>query len=386
MKSIYIHKWIQKLKFCQSLRFRFLILEAGPIPMNRADGEERKHGDARAGKNQFLSSLMYKTFLALSLFALPVQGFSAYTVRSGKIIDKKEVVTGPVQDHYSNALAAFEKKDWKELKNQATIILRNFSGTLFAEEVVYLLGVSYFEQGDYEWANFQFSEYLKTQTTPKHFEESITYKFQIAEKFREGARKHLMGFKTMPKWMPASFDALSIYDEVISALPHHDLAAHSLYAKAQLYLKGEDFRASIEAYQTLIRRFPKHPLGAESYVGIAEVYLTQSKVEYPDPDYLDLAELNMRKFRLSFPGEEKIAVAQAMFVAMQNHYAHSLWETGHFFERTKKYGAAKIYYKKILATYPEAPIAERCTQRLEIVEKELKEAEMKKEKAKKKKK
>lgn len=327
---------------------------------------------------------MFKIFVSALILVVPFQAFSAYTVRSGKVVDKEHVPTNSVQDHYSNALAAFEKKEWKELKKQSAIILRNFSGTLFAEEVIYLLAVSYFEQGDYEWANFQFSEYLKTQNTPKHFEEAIEYKFQIAEKFRSGARKHLMGFKTMPKWMPAKGDALSIYEEVISALPHHDLAARSLYAKGQLLLKTEDFRASIESYQTLIRRFPKHPLAAESFVGIAEVYQAQSRAEYPDPDTLDLAELNLRKFRSSFPGEEKFFVAQKMFVAMQNHYADSLWETGQFFERTKKYGAAKIYYQKILVSYPQTPIAKRCKKRLEGVEAQLAKMDSKKEKAKKK--
>lgn len=322
--------------------------------------------------------------LLLTICLLPVQGFSAYIVRNGKMVDKEEMVTGSIQEHYSEALAAFENKNWKELRRQANIIRHNFSGTLFAEEVIFLMGVSFFDQGDYEWANVQFSEYLAVQTAPKHFEETIKYKFEIAEKFREGARKHLMGFKTMPKWMKASVDALSIYDEVIAAMPHHDLAAHSLYAKGNIYLRAQDFRSSIEAYQTLIRRFPKHPLAAESYVGIAEVYLTQSKAEFADPDTIDLAELNLRKFRASFPGEEKFFDAQAMFVAMQEHYAESLWETARYFERTKKPGAAKIYYHKILASYPEAPISERCRKRLEGVEVAIAKIEAKKAKSKKK--
>jgi outer membrane protein assembly factor BamD (BamD/ComL family) len=333
-----------------------------------------------------MAEMRLTLFVLFFILLVPFQGFSAYVVRNGKMVDKEEMVTGSIQEHYSEALAAFEKKDWKELRRQTNIIRHNFSGTLFSEEVIFLMGVGFFEQGDYEWANVHFSEYLAAQAAPKHFEEAINYKFEIAEKFREGARKHLMGFKTMPKWMKASTDALSIYDEVIAAMPHHDLAAHSLYAKGNIYLKAQDFRSSIEAYQTLIRRFPKHPLAAESYVGIAEVYLSQSKAEFADPDTIDLAELNLRKFRASFPGEEKFYDAQAMFVAMQEHYAESLWETARYFERTKKPGAAKIYYHKIMATFPEAPIALRCKQRLEGVEEAIRKQEEKKEKAKAKKK
>jgi tetratricopeptide (TPR) repeat protein len=60
----------------------------------------------------------------------------------------------------------------------------------------------------------------------------------------------------MPKWIPALEDALSIYDEVIMALPHHELGAKALYGKARLLFKDEDYKASIETYQALIRRFP----------------------------------------------------------------------------------------------------------------------------------
>lgn len=308
--------------------------------------------------------------------------YAEYTLKNGKLIESNLIASASVQDHYSSMINAYQKKQWKSLIQESITIVKNFAYSPYAQEAVFFLGVGYFHDGDYEMANFQFGDYLTNQSTPKYFEEAIQYKFEIAEKFRGGSRKHLMGFENLPKWMPADSDALVIYDEVISALPHHDLAAQSLYGKAQILMKNEDFRAAIETYQNLIRRFPKHPLAVESFIGIGRVYFQQSKSEYPDPDYLDLAELNLRKFRTGFPGEEKLAVAEMDFSKMQEHYAIILFDTARFYERTNKWGAARIYYNKILNSYPNTSIATKCSSRLIFVEEKLEKDQLKKDKQK----
>lgn len=294
----------------------------------------------------------------------PFQGHAAYLLKEGRLVPQEEVATMSVQEHYSAAMTALEKKKWDELEKQTIIITKSFPATPFAQEATFYLGVAYFNQKEYELANEQFSDYLKKQTTPKHFEEAIEYKFSIAERFEKGTKKHLMGWKAMPKWAPAREEALAIYDEVITALPHHDLGAKALYGKARLLLKDEDYKMCIETYQMLIRRFPKNALAAQSYLGIAEVYLTQCTNQYPDPDFLDLAEINLRKFKLDFPQNEGTSKAEEMFVQMEEVYATNLFETAQFFERTKKPHAAIIYYTKLLAHYPNTKCAEISRKRL----------------------
>ncbi len=302
------------------------------------------------------------------LVVTPMLAQAAYELQDGKLIPQEEVATKSVQEHFSAAMDAHQKKRWDELIKQATIVVRNFPDTPFAQEALFYLGVGYFNQKEYDLANDEFSVYLKRQTTPKHFEEAIQYKFAIAEKFQKGARRHLMGWKQMPKWAPAREEALAIYDEVITALPHHDLGAKALYGKARLLFKDEDYKPCIETYQMLIRRFPKNPLSAQSYLGIAEVHLSQCQNQYPDPDFLDLAEINLRKFRLDFPQDEQVEQAERMFQEMQEVYATNLYETGQFFERTKKPHAAIIYYTKVVSNYPNTRSADLSQKRLDRIQ------------------
>ncbi len=312
----------------------------------------------------FMKKFNLSYLLLAVLLAAPIATQASYTFKNGKLIKSEDVATMSVQEHYSAAMDAYQKQDWEQVIHHSVIVIKNFGASPFAQEAYFYLGVGYFHTGEYDFANRFLTKYLKKQATPKFFEEAIHYKFKIAEKYHKGARKHILGMENMPKWIPAQEEAIAIYDEVITALPHHELAAQALFGKAKLLLKSEEYKSSIETYQTLIRRFPKHPLAAESYIGVGEVYLVEAQAEYPDQDFLDLSEINLRKFRFNFPGDDKVAVAEKMLLDMKEVYASDLYDTGRFYERTSKPHAAYIYYTRIMAKYPETKVSELATKRL----------------------
>ena len=59
----------------------------------------------------------------------------------------------------------------------------------------------------------------------------------------------------------------------------------------------------------------------------------------PDTDFLDLAEINLRKFRQDFPTDERLSKAEELLRAMQEVYADSFFEIGQFFERHQPRGS-----------------------------------------------
>lgn len=273
-----------------------------------------------------------------------------------------------VHQYYSKMIDHYQNEDWQKLSWKCQDLITDFPTSPFAREALYYLGVAHYKLGELEHANMAFSDYLKEELTPKFFDQVIRYKFEIAREFDEGARVHLFGWQKMPKWLPAYDEALEIYDEVITTLPRDDLAAQSLYRKGVILLRMEEYKKSIEAFQTLIRRFPKHPLSPDGYVGISEVYLTECDQEFPDANKLDLAEINLRKFRYHFPSEPRIAEAEKKLLGMKERLANDLLEIAEFYERTKKEKAAAIYYATILKKYPETKAANKSEKRLKVLD------------------
>ncbi len=290
---------------------------------------------------------------------------AAYTIKGGKLLEMAEVATMSVQEHYSAAADAYQNEKWEELVRQSVIIVKNFPASPFVHESLFYLGAGNYHLQELEQADETLSRYLKKQAACKYFEQAIGLRLAIAEAFRHGEKKHLFGFKKLPRMIPAGEDALAIYDEIIAALPHHDNAARALFGKGKLLTEGEDHRQAIESFQNLIRRFPKHALAIESYVEIGRNYLQQATSEYPNPDFLSLAEINLAKFQDAFPGESRLTEVQNVLGEMQELYAKKLYETAQFFERTKKPQAAHLYYVKLSHRYPNTHVAELARKHLE---------------------
>lgn len=277
--------------------------------------------------------------------------------------------TGPSVQEYNSALQlAISNKEWWAVIDYANMISYNFPTTPFAKELSYVMGEAYYKLNQFESANECFTAYLNHVTSPKHFEAAIEYKFNIAEKFATGTKKRLFGSAKMPAWVPAEEDSIPIYDEVIAALPHSEFAVKSLLSKSRIQTEMEDYKPSIETLDLLIRRFPKHDLAAQAYLEKNKVYLIECKAQSLDPDILDLTFVNLRKFRLAFPREPRLVEAEQMLAEMQELFALNLFETGCFFEKTKKIPASIIYFNKVISKYPNTDAATASRDKLEILQ------------------
>lgn len=308
---------------------------------------------------------------------------AAFTFSNGRVVDVEEVATLPVEEHYRLGIEAYNDCLWETALHNFRAIVCSYPNANCTLDCYFYQGVCYFYLDELDFANEAFSLYLKKQNNPKFFEETIEYKFYIAERFRCGARKRFFGTKQLPKWASGRGLGLQIYDEVICSLPAHDLAARALYYKGVLLWEDDAFRESIDSFQALIRRFPKHELAPDSYLAIADVYVEQSCSEFQNPDLLALATINLRKFSRDFPRDERIELVEERVQWMKESFARGLYEIGRFYERKGEPEAAAIYFSKAIKDFPDTEIAEFCRVRLvtshapipEIFKQDFREAE-----------
>lgn len=299
-----------------------------------------------------------------ALFLLYPAAECAVTIKNGQFIDADCAATTSVKGHYDLGLIALDNQQWREAARNFRVITTNFPSSEYVGESWYYLGVAEYYEGEYDAANEALQQYLKVENNPEFFQETIEYKFHIAQKLAGGGKRRFLGTKKLPKWASGDSLALEIFDEVIAAVPCHDIAAQALFSKGALLKQMNLFKDSIDAYQTVIRRFPKHELAPESYVAISKVYLAQSKAEFQNPDILAFAQLNLKRFELEFPREERIGEVEKDLLAIKEIYANGLYETGQFYERTKKVKAAVLYYKKSIKQFPDTKVADKCKERL----------------------
>lgn len=304
------------------------------------------------------SVLLFSAFLHLSRLD------GAYTIYNGSIVDTDLIPTMQVEDHYSAAVTAFGCENWYESARHFAIVSYNFPNSPYAQESFFYLGVCWFNVGEYDIANTNFSSYLQGRDHPRLFQEAIEYKYAIAEKFRSGSRRRLLGTKQLPKWATGGTLALSIYDEVVAAMPCHEISAEALYSKALLHRERREYHESVDCLQIAIRRFPKHELTPEYYLLINKIYLDQCRYEFQNPDLLAFAEINLRRFEQQFPREERLCEAQSDLLAIKEVYGRGLVMTGFFYERIYRPKAAILYYQSAIRQFPETKAAAAANRRL----------------------
>ena len=318
-----------------------------------------------------MSLKKFYTFIIVSLiiasFILTDHLSAGYVVTNGRVINAKEVATLSAQGHFEAGSKAYEKHDWQEAANHFCIVSLNFRGSVYAQESYYFLGVSYYFLHEFEHANKAFTEYLKVQNNPRYFQSAIEFKFAIADNFNLGSKRRPLGSNQLPKWFCGQVLAITIYEEVVAAIPCHEMAAKALIMKGGLHWKLRQYPEAIESFQMVIRRFPKYEQTPDCYLHIEKVYLEQCQFEFQNSDLLTLAEITLRKFERDFPKEERLAIAAADVMAIKELYACGLYETGQYYERTKKNHAAIIYYNDAIKQFSDTCIAEKCRERMKIL-------------------
>lgn len=311
-----------------------------------------------------------KRCLALCVLAITLCSVThaEYLWKNGTLIDMREVADLPMERHFELGIQAMKEKKWDEALRQFRIVTINFPDTDLAKEAYYFLGVAYFYTNDSDLANKKFDEYLASVKNPKYFIETFQYKHEIANNFAKGAKRHLFNQEKLPALFADEDFSLKIYDEIVAALPTHELAAKALFDKACFLADQNQFSPSITTLQSITKKFPRTELACRSYVKIEQVLLAQLNYEEQNPDVLPLAEITMKKFQTDFPkATEQLAQAKATLTAVNETVALGFHKTGEFYERKGYPDAALIYYKQVVQHFPKTKIAEKSKERLEAI-------------------
>lgn len=304
------------------------------------------------------------SFVACYLFLCGSCDARSFPSPSRQLPSKLRQPLKSAEDYYQSGVEAMHSQRWSMAHEELQYLCLYYPKSPLVKEALFHLGASSFHRGRYHEANRYFADYLKGDQTPRHFIDVFDYKYKIAEQWHQGVRKHLFNLAYLPRWQPAQKEALALYEEIYTALPGNELGAQALFASADVLAELQEFGESIEKYQAFITRFPRHPFASQGFLKIAEVYLKQAQVHTHDPDLLPLAEINVRKFRQEFPSDSRLLIAEELLENMREVFAKGLYETGRFFERTKRPASAVVYYQGILRDFPRTQIAIESAERL----------------------
>lgn len=289
------------------------------------------------------------------------------TWKNGGWVFTNEDASFDAMTHFNLACEAYNKGNWSEASLHFRVITCNYANTEYGPDAAFYLGVSDYFMGEYEDANKAFDCYLKYRQDSAHFFEAVQFKYCIAEYFKDGGKRRLFSYCGLPKWSCGYSYAVEIYDQIVFAVPNNELAAKSLFAKADLLAWLQDFREAIDTYQIFLRRFPKHEMAPQCYLNILHAYAKLAEIEIQNADILAFAQLTMAKFAKLFPRDERLGDGEAIVQHIKELFAYGFYELGCYYERSGWCRAAAIYYNTCRERFPETQVAMYASERLQFV-------------------
>lgn len=302
---------------------------------------------------------MKKYFFTCVLVGLSLQ--ADYIWKNGKLIDFEKKPWLSMQDHYNAVLKASGDNQWLDLIENGVVLINNYKNSPFVDETRFLVAKAFLEIKDYSRAHDALGQYLNYSITPKHYEEVMGMKLELARAFEEGEIKNLVGLPGIPHWIDAKKEAIELYEEIASALPTSYLAEQAIMGKAGLEIKLKEYRLAISTSENFLRRYTKSSLAPQAFenIGLCQLRIVQD--EFLDPDLLSLAEMNYKKFESLYPAHPKLESIRNNLIDMKELFASNLLTTAKYFKKVKQDKSADFYLKKVSQLYPETESAKKAT-------------------------
>ena len=200
------------------------------------------------------------------------------------------------------------------------------------------------------------------------FENAVSQQVIIANEFLQGRRMMFLG---MPL-IPGTERAQKMYEAILTNAPfskHAPIAQFNLGLSMERQGMVNDARL---AYQKVLDRYPNSDVCDDALYQIGYIFMRQGlSGNSQDLSALVLAKETFEDFLLQYPKSEKTAQARDNLTTIGDNEAGDLMRIAKYYDWSKDYKAAIIYYNDIIRKQPRTADADIAKSRIEELRAEV---------------
>jgi outer membrane protein assembly factor BamD len=160
-------------------------------------------------------------------------------------------------------------------------------------------------------------------------------------------------------------NATTAFEKLTTDLPARDtLLPRSHWYLARAHQERDEWVLAGTSFTHLVESFPDDTLADDAALEAARSYRKLWRRPALDPTYGESAEASYETLIGLFPTSPLIPVAKQELAALQEMFAQKSYLSGMYYLRRKAHDSAIIYFKDVVAKYPEAPTARLAQLRL----------------------
>jgi outer membrane protein assembly factor BamD len=316
-------------------------------------------------------------FLILFAFAalLPFRSPAPLTYTPGEgwyyepFGEKADWQRSNAKDQLEVAQQAFDKQNYDGALRAAHRVVRIWPLSDYAPDAQYLVGRCFEAKGKDEAAFNAYQNIIKNYPRSSRYEDVLWRQYEIASRFLGGEWTKLWNY--IP-FFPSMDETTKMFSEIVTNGPYSDVAPHAQLRIGAAREKQKDYEAAVKAYQTAADRYHDQPvIAADAIFREGMSYGKQAETAEYDQGTAEKAIASFTDFITLFPNDKRVPQAQKIIEALKTEQVRGNFEIAQFYEKSKKWDGAVVYYNQVLQLDPNSPYAAQARQRIEALKPRL---------------
>jgi outer membrane protein assembly factor BamD len=260
---------------------------------------------------------------------------------------------------------AFARNDYSTALHAAHRLLRLWPLSDYAPDAQYLVGRCLEETGNDETAFKAYQNIIEKYPRSNRYDEVLWRQYEIATRYLGGKFFKLWG--TIPLY-PSMDQTAQMFDKVVNNGPYSSVAPHAQLRIGAAREKQKNYPDAVKAYAVAADRYYNQPTIASDALFREGVSYTRqaAKSEYDQNTAIQAIE-RFTDFLALYPDDRRAPQAQRAIAWLKAEQVRGNYEIARFYERSKKWNGALVYYNEVLQLDPNSRYAASARQRIETL-------------------
>ena len=319
----------------------------------------------------YRAPLMSKTVpvIALSMITLlmpllPSEAATVYRSDEGWTIEGDDTAVA------GSAAEQMKKAETLEAEGSDSYAYRAYKGlvkryglSFLAPKAQRKVGILLEKHGDYDKAYDAYNYYLTKYPQGEDFDSVVESMFKIGKLFLDGQKRKLFGVPVAASMGRAQI----MFEGIVKNAPYSKYAPLAQFNVGQALEKQGDYPKAIEAYQLCVNKYPGDAIADDALYQVGYVRMRESREGSYDRATSAKARESFEDFIARYPDSEKVPQAKENIKSLEGGANKGTLDVAKFYDRTKKYKAAVIYYNDVIKSEPGTPNAEYAKGRIDAL-------------------
>jgi outer membrane protein assembly factor BamD len=276
------------------------------------------------------------------------------------------------KDQLDVAEEAFKNRDYKLALRAANRLVKLWPLSDYAPRAQYLVGRCLEAKGKDEMAFKAYQVVIEQYPRSAEYEDVLWRQYAIADRFLHGEWPKLWGYIPYP---PSLDQAADMFGGIVTNGPYSNVAPHAQLRIGAAREKQKDYPAAVQAYETAADRYQNQPvIVADALYREGVSYAKEARTAGYDQGTAAQAIATFTDFITLFPNDRRAPYAQRFITALKSQQVQGNFEIAKFYERSKEWDGAVIYYNEVLQLDPNSRYAALARQRIEALKPRLRAA------------